>query len=231
MVRKAISRQCLNNMLIEYMYMSKREQEKAIEDTKKVAEEAKRVEDKIDAVETLQEVGPQVAAQEFQSTINRSLDETKKNVLKSIDESRNQIPQYANVVKNYQEQALESTGKMVEEYVEAQKSVIDSVVSSSAAYYENANRMFNYWFSLRVPAETYIRSVSNIAENVSASVRIGNDILFGNIEAFGNAFERAQRHTKELSRINVDNAKTIANTARETAAEFSVSNRQREVYR
>ena len=39
--------------------MSKREQ-KAIEDTKKVAEQAKSVEDKIDAVETLQEVGPQV---------------------------------------------------------------------------------------------------------------------------------------------------------------------------
>ena len=209
--------------------MSKREQEKAIEDTKKVAEEAKRVEDKIDAVETLQEVGPQVAAQEFQSTINRSLDETKKNVRKSIDESRNQIPQYANVVKNYQEQALESTGKMVEEYIEAQKSIIDSVFNSAAPYYENANRLHDYWFSPKVPVEIYIRSVNNIAENVSTSVRIGNDILFGNIEAFGNAFERAQRHTKELSRINVDNAKTIATTARETAAEFSV-NRQREVY-
>ena len=212
------------------MYMSKREQEKAIEDTKKVAEEAKRVEDKIDAVETLQEVGPQVAAQEFQSTINRSLDETKKNVRKSIDESRNQIPQYTNVVKNYQEQALESTGKMVEEYVEAQKSVIDSVVSSSAANYENANRMFNYWYSPRVPTEIWTRTVSNVAENVSAATRISNDILFGNIYAFGNAFERVQRQTEELSRINVNNAKTIANTARETASEFSV-NRQKEVYR
>jgi hypothetical protein len=211
------------------MDMSKREQEKAIEDTKKVAEEAKKVEDKIDAVETLQEVGPQVAAQEFQSTINRSLDETKKNVRKSIDESRNQIPQYTNVVKNYQEQALESTGKMVEDYINTQKSIIDSVFNSAAPYYENANRIHDYWFSPRVPAETYIRSVNNIAENFSASVRIGNDILFGYIEAFGNAFERVQRHTTELSRINVDNAKTIANTARETAAELSV-NRQREVY-
>ena len=208
--------------------MSKREQEKAIEDTKKVAEEAKRVEDKIDAVETLQEVGPQVAAQEFQSTINRSLDETKKNVRKSIDESRNKIPQYTNVVKNYQEQALESTGKMVEEYVEAQKSVIDSVVSSSAAYYENANRLFNYWYSPKVPTEIWARAVSNVAENVSAATRINNDILFGNIDAFGNAFERVQRQTEELSRINVNNAKTIANTARETVSEFSV-NRQREV--
>jgi hypothetical protein len=84
------------------MIMSRREQEKAIEDTKKVAEEAKRIEDKIDAVETLQEVGPQVAAKEFQSTVNRLLDETKKNVRKSIDESRHQVPQYANAVTNYQ---------------------------------------------------------------------------------------------------------------------------------
>ena len=212
------------------MNMSKREQEKAIEDTKKVAEEAKKVEDKIDAFETLQEVGPQVAAQEFQSAINRSLDETKKNVRKSIDESRNKIPKYTDVIKNYQEQALESTGKMVEEFVEAQKSVIDSVVSSSAAYYENANRMFNYWYSPRVPAEIWARAVSNVAENVSATTRISNDMLFGNIDAFGNAFERVQRQTEELSRINVNNAKTIANTARETASEFS-ANRQREVYR
>jgi hypothetical protein len=117
---------------------------------------------------------------------------------------------------------------MVEEYVEAKMSVIDSVFNSAAAYYETANRMFNYWFSPRVPLEIWARAVSNIAENVSAATRINNDILFGSIDAFGNAFERAQRHTEELSRINVDNAKTIANTAKETAAEFSV-NRQKEV--
>ena len=86
--------------------------------------------------------------------------------------------------------------------------------------------MYNYWLSPRVPTELWARSVSNIAENVSAATRINNDILFGNIDAFGNAFERVQRQTAELSRINVNNAKTIANTAKETAAEFSV-NRKR----
>ena len=209
--------------------MSKREEEKAIEATKKVAEQAKSVEDKLEAVETLQEVGQQMTAQEFQATLDRSLDETKKNLRRSINEAKAQVPQYANVVKSYEEQALESTGKMVEDFIETQKTVMNSFFNSVTPYYENVNRMYNYWFSARVPAETYIRSVNNIAENLSASVRIGNDILFGNIEAFGNAFERAQRHTKELSRINVDNAKTIANTARETVAELSV-NKQREVY-
>jgi hypothetical protein len=201
--------------------MSKREQEKTAEATQRVAEEAKNV--------AQSQIGQQQAvAQQFQSTVNRSLDETKKNVRKSIDEAKNQIPQYTNTVKNYQEQALESTGKMVEDYVEAQKSVIDSVSSSTAAYYENANRIFNYWNSPRVPAEIWTRAVSNIAENVSAATRINNDILFGNINAFGNAFERVQRQTEELSRINLNNAKTIANTARETASEFS-ANRQRSI--
>ena len=79
--------------------------------------------------------------------------------------------------------------------------------------------MYNHWVSPKVPAELYTRVVSNIAENISASTRIGNDILFGNIDTWRNAFERVQRQTEELTRINVNNAKTIANTARETAAE------------
>jgi hypothetical protein len=195
--------------------MSKREQEKAVEAAQRVAEETK------NAAQT-QIRQQQAVAQEFQSTVNRSLDETNENVRKSIDETRSQIPRYTNIVKNYQEQALESTGKMVEEYVEAQKSIINSVFDSVAPYYENVNRMFNYWYSPKVPAEIWTRSVSNIAENVSAAARISNDILFGNIDAFGNAFERAQRQTEELTRINVNNAKTIANTAKEIAVEFSV---------
>ena len=79
--------------------------------------------------------------------------------------------------------------------------------------------MYNNWLSPRVPTELWARSVSNIAENISAATRINNDILFGNIDAMGRAFERAKQHTEELSRINVNNAKTIANTAKEAAAE------------
>ena len=213
------------------MDMSKREQEKAIEDTKKVAEQAKSVEDKLEAAETLQEVGQQAAAQEIQQTYLRSLDETKENVRKSIDEARTQIPKYTNVVKSYQEQALDSTGRMVEDYINTQKSVMDSVFSSAAPYYESTYRVYSYWFSPRVPAELWARSVSNIVENFSATARINNEILFGSIDAWRNAFERAQQHTQELSRINTNTAKAFENTARETAAEFSLSNRQKEVYR
>jgi hypothetical protein len=206
--------------------MSKREEEKAVEATKRVAEQARNVADKQEAAVALQEIRQEEAAQQFQQTVNTSLNETKKNVRKSIDETRSQIPQYTNVVKNYQEQALESTGKIVEDYIEAQKLVMNSIFSSANVYYENVQRMYNYWLSPRVPTELWARSVSNIAENISAATRINNDIFFGNIDSMGRTFERAKQHVEELSRINVDNAKTIANTA----AEFAV-NRQREVYR
>jgi hypothetical protein len=210
--------------------MSKREEEKAVEATKRVAEQAKSTADKQEAAAALQQIRQQETAQQFQESVNTSLNQTKENVRKSIDEARTRIPQYTDVVKNYQEQALESTEKMVEDYVEAEKSIINAVFDSAVPYYENVQRMYNYWLSPRIPTEIWARSVSNIAENISAATRISNDILFGNIDAMGRAFERAKQHTEELSRINVDNAKTIANTARETAAEFAV-NREREVYR
>ena len=95
--------------------MSKREQEKAIEDTKKIAEQAKSIEDKIEAAETLHEVGQQATAQKKSSKhIVDHWMKQEKMVRKSIDEARIQIPKYTNVVKSYQEQALDSTGKMVE---------------------------------------------------------------------------------------------------------------------
>ena len=78
--------------------MSKREETKAIEDTQRVAEEAKSIRDKNNAVQTLQKVGQQqLAVQDFQHTLHRSLDETKENVKKSIDEARTQIPQFTTI--------------------------------------------------------------------------------------------------------------------------------------
>ena len=131
--------------------------------------------------------------------------------------------------KREEEKAVEATKKVAEQArstAEAHKSVINAVFESAIPYYENAQRMCSYWFSPKVPTELWARSVSNIAENISQSTRISNDILFGNIDAMGRAFERTKQHSEELARINVNNAKTIANTA----AEFAV-NRQREVYK
>jgi hypothetical protein len=198
--------------------MSKREEEA----TKKAAEEAKKTEDKVDAA--------QVTAEEFQRSVNRALEETKDNVTKSIDEAKNQIPQYTAVVKNYQEQVLQSTREMAVDYIEAQKRIIDAIFNSAVwiPYVENNYRLYSYLFSPKIPAEMYARTVSNIADNIAATARIINNIIFGNIDTFGNAFERAQQNVRELSKININTAKVFQDTAKE-AARIS-TNRQREEY-
>jgi hypothetical protein len=117
---------------------------------------------------------------------------------------------------------------MVLDYIEAQKRVIDAMSAVWIPYAENNYRMYSYWFSPKLPAEIYSRTVSNIADNIAATTRINNNIVFGNIDSFGDAFERAQQNTKELSRMNVNTAKVFQDTARETAR-VSV-NRKREEY-
>lgn len=119
-------------------------------------------------------------------------------------------------MKSYQEQALKATREMAFDYVEAQKSVMDSIFSSYmwVPYYENAYRMYNYWLSSKIPAEIYARIVINIADSISASARISNNIAFGNIDVLTFAFERAQQQTKDLSRIQVNTAKVFEDTAR-----------------
>ena len=59
MVNNAINCQCIYSCRdkVRNMSLSKRVEEKAIEDTKRVAEEAKSIQDKRDAAQTLQQVG------------------------------------------------------------------------------------------------------------------------------------------------------------------------------
>jgi hypothetical protein len=199
--------------------MARREEGKAIGATKKIAEEVKYTEDKSDAALALQEIEGQVTAEEFQKSIHTSLDETKDNVRKSMDEAKNQIPRYTDAVKSYQEQTLQATREMVVNYVEDQKRIIDSLFNSAVwvPYFENNYRMYNYWFSPRIPAEMYARTVSNIADNLAATARITNNVIFGNIDLFGSAFERTQQNTRELSRINVNTARVFEDTVRDTA--------------
>lgn len=156
-------------------------------------------------------------ANQVEQSYNRSLDETKENIRRSIGETKTQIPRYTDAMKNYQKQALDSTEDALENYIEAQQSLVDAVSDSMYPYYENLRRMYSYRISPRTPAEIYTRSVSTIAENISVSVRIWNDLIFGNLDVFGTALERSQRRTRELSRISVDTANAIENTARETA--------------
>src|SRR6478752_7993423 len=81
--------------------------------------------------------------QDFNESVNRSLNQTKDNINRSIDESRKQIPRFNDIVNSYQEQALQATKEISDNYIESQKSIINSFQSALIPYQQNINTTVN----------------------------------------------------------------------------------------
>jgi hypothetical protein len=139
--------------------------------------------------------------------VSRSLDETRDNIRKSIDESRSQIPHYTHAVNDCQEQIIQAATEITDNYVESQKQIINSFQSVLTPYVENVNEILTNWttlFSPRRVSEAYVNIVSNFANNVITATRVMNNLIFGNMEAFKTSLQQVKDSVKEFSRIGVN---------------------------
>src|SRR3954453_2455603 len=163
--------------------------------------------------------------QDFNESVNRSLDQTKDNINRSIDESRKQIPQYNNIVNNYQEQTLQAVKEITENYIESQKSIINSIQSAWRPYQQNFNTSINTWNSPEAVANAYSRFVSNVADNTVNYLRTTNNIIFSSLDAYKTTIQHAKENTKQIFDINSKAAKTFEQNSREVtkAAQDSAS--------
>ena len=155
--------------------------------------------------------------QDFNESVNRSLDQTKDNINRSIDESRKQIPQYNNIVNNYQEQALQATKEITENYIESQKTIINSIQSAWGPYQQHFNTSINTWNSPEAVVNAYSRFVSNVADNTVTYLRTINNLVFASLDAYKTTMEHAKENTKQIFDINTKTAKTIEQNTREVA--------------
>src|SRR6476646_7290240 len=155
--------------------------------------------------------------QDFNESVNRSLDQTKDNINRSIDESRKQIPRFNDIVNNYQEQALQSTKEISENYIESQKSLISSFHSAWAPYQRNVSITVNSWNSPEAVANAYSRWVSNVADNTVAALRTTNNLVFASFDAYKTTMQHAKENTKQIFDINSKTAQTIEQNTREVA--------------
>jgi hypothetical protein len=161
---------------------------------------------------------------EQQSGINRVLDETRDNIRKSIDEARGQIPRYTQTANDYQEQTIESAREIADNFLESQKEIINSIQSASLTQIDAANRAFaSTWMSPRYFTHIYTNIVSNFADNIIAASRLANNMIFANMEAFRTTIQQTRDNTKELSRINVNTARSLEETARDIAGGYASS--------
>src|SRR3954447_11049425 len=168
--------------------------------------------------------------QDFTDSINRSLDQTKDNINRSIDESRKQIPRFNDIVNSYQEQALQTTKEITENYIESQKSIINSIQSAWRPYQQNFNNTVNSWNSPDAVVNAYSRFVSNVADNTVSAMRTTNNIIFSNIDTMKSVMQHAKDNSKQILDINSKTAKTfeqnsreVARAAQDSAARFNAS--------
>jgi hypothetical protein len=154
--------------------------------------------------------------------INITLDETKSTVKRTTDEAIKEIPRFTKAVNEYQEESIQATKDIADNFLESQKEVIHSVQSLWVPYVENIqNSYWSYWTSPKRATENYARAVSNITDSTIASTRLANNVLFATMETWKTSIQHARDNAKEISRLNANVAKTFENVAKDSLRDFS----------
>jgi len=156
--------------------------------------------------------------QDVNESVNRALDQTKNNINRSIEESRNQIPHYNNIVNNYQEQTLQAVKEITENYIESQKSIINSFQSAWRPFNQNINTNINSWNSPEAVANVYSRLVSTYADNAVTYLRTTNNLIFASLDAYKTTMQHAKDNSKQIFNQNVKAAKTFEQNSKELTA-------------
>jgi len=154
--------------------------------------------------------------------INITLDETKSTVKRTTDEAIKEIPRYTKAVNEYQEETIQATKDIADNFLESQKEVIHSLQSLWIPYVENVqNSYWTYWTSPKRATENYARAVSNVTDSTIASTRLVNNVLYANMEAWKTSIQHARDNSKEFSRLNANFARTFENIAKDSLRDFS----------
>jgi hypothetical protein len=168
--------------------------------------EAKTIANKLeDAVEEQNE------EKKEQQVVENVLDKTKDEIKVATREAAKEIPQYTQRLGNIQEQTIQTTREIADNYIESQKEIISIYQSVWTPFVENANsRFWNYWsISPKGMAETYGTVVSSYADNVIAATRLTNNAISANMELFSTALQQTKDSSKEFSRLGVNAAKVF----------------------
>jgi len=164
--------------------------------------------------------------QDFNESVNRALDQTKDNINRSIEESRNQITHYNNSVNSYQEQTLQAVKEITENYIESQKAIINSFQSAWRPYQQSFNNKVNTCISPEEAANAYSRIVSTIADNSITALRTTNNLVFSSLDAYKTTMHHAKENTKQIFDINTKTAKTLEQNTKavqDSASRFNTS--------
>ena len=145
----------------------------------------------------------------------KALDESKENIRQGINEAKAEIPRFTQMVKDFQETAIESTKEISDAFIESQRQVISSLQSVWIPSLVDAyGSIWNYWTLQPIISDIYVRMVRITADNMIAATRFANNIIFANIEAAKALMPQLKDNAKELLRLSENAAKSFEQTSR-----------------
>ena len=212
--------------------MAIRKEEKSLEQAQKEAEmigefakdgrnrkEAKTIANKLEAAIEQHDEEKQAdrnstnlsASHRQERVIENVLDETKYNIRNATREAARDIPQYTQRLGDIQEQTIQTTREIADNYIESQKEIISIYQSVWTPFIENANsRFWNYWsISPKGIAETYGTVISSFADNVISATRLTNNAVSANMELFSTALQQTKDNSKEFSRLGINASQSL----------------------
>src|SRR5687768_17028783 len=167
-----------------------------------------------------------------QDAINKSIDETKDNIRRAIEEVRRETPRYSQTVTDFQNETADATREIADNFLDSQKEVINSMQSAWTPFAERTSSggsgNNNYWMtgimqpwwwmgmSPRDMADIYARGISAMADSVAAGTRMATNMMFAGIEASRATTNYARHNSKEIARITSNTARIFGQNARET---------------
>jgi hypothetical protein len=163
---------------------------------------------------------PSQIQRDQQEAINRTFDQTRNNVRKTLSEAKKDVSVYAEQFTNLQETAIETTRNITESYLESQREIFNSYNQAVLTpYVENTvNRTPSFPGAFSPSrAEVYGNTFTNLVENFVTTTRLMNKTLFTNMALLNASLQQISNNAREYSRIGVNAAKNVHETANEMA--------------
>ena len=176
---------------------------------------------------------------QHQDAINRSIDETKDNVSRAIEEVKREAPRYSQTVTDFHNETAEAMREITVTFLDSQKEVINSMQSAWTPFAERTSSSGgsgnnNYWMmgmmmqpwwwwmgmSPRDMTNIYARSISVMTDLVTAYARMVTNMMFAGIEASRATTNYARHNSKEIARITSNTARIFGQNTRETVSKI-----------
>ena len=162
-----------------------------------------------------QKEGKKYTVDQHRHAMIKALDESKDNIMQGINEAKVEIPRFTQIVKDFQETAIESTKEISDAFIESQRQVISSLQSVWIPSLANLyGSIWNYWTLQPIVSDIYVSMVRITADNVIATTRLANNIIFTSIEAAMALMPQLKDNAKELLRLSEKAAKSFEQTSR-----------------